>query len=68
MSGDQEAALEPLPQKRAGAADLLDDVGDGDHRNEVVAHDRHREAVLIEAARHVAVERRIHARANSRHG
>ena len=60
MSADQNAPAEPLPEKGAGALNLLDDVGKSDHRAKVVADHRDRAAELVEPARHVAVEGRIH--------
>ena len=60
MAAHQHAAIEALPQRRAGASDLLDDVGDGDDRAEIVADHPDREAALVQPARHMAVERRIH--------
>ena len=56
MSAHQETAAEPQPQKGAGVPDLLDDVGNGDDRNEVVADHRHGKAAFVQAAGHVAVE------------
>jgi len=40
MSIDQHAPAEPLPEKGAGAADLPDNVGDGDVGAQIVAGDR----------------------------
>ena len=47
MAADQHAAVEALPQRRAGAPDLLDDVGDGDDRAQIVADHADREAALL---------------------
>ncbi len=59
MAVDQHAPAEPLPQERAGAAHLLDDVGDADDRAQIVAGDRDGDAVGVQAARHLAEHRRI---------
>jgi hypothetical protein len=45
------------PHEQAGAPDLIDDLGDGHLRAEIVADDRDRHAVGIEPARHVAEQR-----------
>ena len=55
MPSRQHPPAEPLPKEYAGAADLLDDVGDGDVRTQIVADDRDGNAAPVQAARHVAV-------------
>ena len=59
MPAYQHGFTEPRPQKNAGAANLFDDVTDGDDRTEIVADDGDGNAVLVEAARHLAGKRRI---------
>ena len=49
MAADQDALAGALPEKQAGVAHLLDDVGDGDLRAEIVAGDRDADAAGIEA-------------------
>ena len=59
MADDEHRPIKQLPQGQASAAHLLDDVGDGDDRAQVITRNRDRDAVRVQAARHVAEHRRI---------
>ncbi len=59
MADKKHRPIVALPHEHAGAADLLDDVGDGDIRAQIVAGDRDNDAVRVEAARHLAEHRGI---------
>ena len=47
------------PHEQACVPDLLDDLGDGDFRSEIVADHPDCHAVRVESARHVAEQRRV---------
>ena len=59
MADDEHGPIKPLPQEQAGAAHLLDDVGDRDDRAQIVTRDGDRDAARVQAARHVAEHGRI---------
>src|SRR5437588_9358093 len=58
MAADDEAAAEPRQLARR-AAHLIDDVLDRDLRAQIVARDRHVDAISVQARRDVAEERPI---------